>query len=70
MQGLLAPVVVPPAVAPSGPQRITLRGRDLVDAPLLNKGTAFTADERARFALGGLLPPQVATIDEQVRLEL
>src|SRR6267142_5349510 len=42
------------------------RGTDLLNTPLLNKGTAFTEEERTRFGLQGLLPPQVETLDEQV----
>src|SRR6266446_5459843 len=41
------------------------RGTDLLNTPLLNKGTAFTEEERARFGLQGLLPPHVETLDEQ-----
>jgi malate dehydrogenase (oxaloacetate-decarboxylating) len=33
---------------------------------LLDKGTAFTEEERDSFELHGLLPPNVATLDEQV----
>ena len=39
---------------------------DLLDTPLLNKGTAFTQGERIQFGLHGLLPPQVETLEEQV----
>jgi len=42
------------------------RGMDLLDLPLLNKGTAFSDSERAEFNLHGLLPPQQETLDEQV----
>jgi len=42
------------------------RGMDLLDSPLLNKGTAFTDAERAEHGLHGLLPPHVETLDEQV----
>ena len=42
------------------------RGKDLLNTPLLNKGTAFTEEERTKFGLHGLLPPQVETLDEQV----
>src|SRR6516164_4135327 len=43
-----------------------LRGMDLLDTPVWNKGTAF--DDRERLALGlrGLLPPQVETLQEQL----
>ena len=43
----------------------TPRGMDLLDTPTLNKGTAFTEEERAEFGLQGLLPPHVETLDEQ-----
>lgn len=39
---------------------------DLLDTPLLNKGTAFTEEERTLFGLQGLLPPHVETLEEQV----
>jgi malate dehydrogenase (oxaloacetate-decarboxylating) len=39
---------------------------DLLDTPLLNKGTAFTNEERTMLGLHGLLPPQVETLDQQV----
>jgi len=42
------------------------RGMELLDHQELNKGTAFTEEERRRFGLEGLLPPHVATLDEQV----
>jgi malate dehydrogenase (oxaloacetate-decarboxylating) len=41
-------------------------GMDLLDTPLLNKGTAFTEEERIQFGLHGLLPPFVETLEEQV----
>jgi malate dehydrogenase (oxaloacetate-decarboxylating) len=47
------------------PPRIP-RGMDLLDTPLLNKGTAFTDEERNLFGLHGLLPPHVETLEEQV----
>ena len=47
--------------------RTRLRGIDLLRDPRLNKGTAFTEAERDRFGLHGLLPPQVGTLEDQVR---
>ncbi len=41
-------------------------GPSLLETPLLNKGSAFTARERASFNLTGLLPPRYETIEEQV----
>jgi malate dehydrogenase (oxaloacetate-decarboxylating) len=43
-----------------------LMGMDLLDSPLLNKGTAFSYEERTLFHLHALLPPQVETLDQQV----
>jgi malate dehydrogenase (oxaloacetate-decarboxylating) len=43
-----------------------LFGYELLNDPLLNKGTAFTEEERDAFELHGLLPPNIATLDEQV----
>lgn len=41
-------------------------GVDLLHDPSLNKGTAFTEEERDALKLRGLLPPHVHTIEEQV----
>jgi malate dehydrogenase (oxaloacetate-decarboxylating) len=41
-------------------------GMDLLDRPLLNKGTAFTEEERKKFGLHGLLPPEIETLDQQL----
>lgn len=40
-------------------------GMQLLNTQALNKGTAFTNDERSRLGLLGLLPPHVETLDEQ-----
>jgi malate dehydrogenase (oxaloacetate-decarboxylating) len=47
-----------------------LSGYELLNDPLLNKGTAFTDSERDTFELHGLLPPYVATLDLQVERRL
>jgi len=39
---------------------------ELLNHPGLNKGTAFTEEERNKFALHGLLPPQIESLDTQV----
>ena len=41
-------------------------GNDVIRAPLLNKGTAFTKEERDRFGLNGLLPPRILSIEQQL----
>ena len=41
------------------------RGLDLLNTPALNKGTAFTADERNCLGLKGLLPPGISTLESQ-----
>lgn len=40
-------------------------GKDLMSDPVLNKGTAFTEEERTEFGLYGLLPPVVETLEQQ-----
>ncbi len=47
-----------------------LSGYRLLADSFLNKGTAFTDDERDAFELHGLLPPRVASLDEQVSRRL
>ena len=42
------------------------RGLDLLNRHGLNKGTAFTVEERTAFGLHGLLPPQIETLEAQV----
>ena len=49
---------------------IPLSGLDLINQPLLNKGTAFTESERDAFDLHGLLPPHVGTLEQQVERRL
>ena len=46
------------------------RGQRCLCDPHLNKGPAFTEEERDRQGLRGLLPERVLTIQEQVELEL
>src|ERR671918_529322 len=40
-------------------------GKDLMSDPVLNKGTAFTEEERTEFGLHGLLPPVVESLEQQ-----
>lgn len=48
------------------PLYISYAGPALLETPLLNKGSAFTQEERSNFNLSGLLPPRYESIDEQV----
>ncbi len=43
------------------------RGMDVLNSPLLNKGTAFTAEERIALGLTGLLPPDISLLETQVK---
>jgi malate dehydrogenase (oxaloacetate-decarboxylating)(NADP+) len=45
---------------------ITMRGVQILNDPRLNKGTAFTPEERDSLGLRGLLPPQFIPIEEQL----
>lgn len=42
-----------------------MKAHDILNDPFLNKGTAFTQEEREKFGLVGLLPPRIQTIEEQ-----
>lgn len=53
-------------VQEDGHIRTALRGTQLLDEPSINKGTAFTEEERTRLCLHGLLPPHLETLDQQV----
>ena len=53
-----------------GAVAVDLTGYDLINYPLLNKGTAFTESERDEFGLHGMLPPHVGTIDDQISRRL
>jgi malate dehydrogenase (oxaloacetate-decarboxylating) len=44
-----------------------LLGHSLMRMPLLNKGTAFTLEERREFGLLGTFPPHVTTLGEQLQ---
>lgn len=39
---------------------------EILNNPFLNKGTAFTKEERKKFGLNGTLPTQVQTLEQQV----
>ena len=43
-----------------------LSGQMLLENPLLNKGSAFPEEERAAFNLLGLLPPHLASMEDQL----
>ena len=44
----------------------SFRGKKIIENPILNKGTAFTQEERENLGLLGLLPTKEETLDEQM----
>jgi malate dehydrogenase (oxaloacetate-decarboxylating)(NADP+) len=58
------------AMPPSSPPPESPRGLALLRDPLLNKGTAFTEEERDAFGLRGFLPAHVLSMQEQVERTL
>lgn len=48
------------------PLEVIVKGTDVLNEPLLNKGTAFSQEERTALGLRGLVPPKVVDIEEQV----
>jgi len=47
--------------------RIHDRGNAVLASPTINRGTAFTLQEREALGLTGLLPPRVDTLEGQTR---
>jgi malic enzyme len=45
---------------------VSVRGRTLLGDPLVNKGTAFTSEERVNLGIKGMMPTHVSTLEEQV----
>jgi malate dehydrogenase (oxaloacetate-decarboxylating) len=60
----------PPHIVETALVETALSGYELLNNPVLNKGTAFTDAERDAFDLLGLLPPHVAELDYQVMRRL
>jgi malate dehydrogenase (oxaloacetate-decarboxylating) len=54
-------------VAGDGCYKTKARGMAVLTTPLLNKGTAFTLEEREELGLTGLLPPVISTLEAQVK---
>jgi malate dehydrogenase (oxaloacetate-decarboxylating) len=53
--------------SPGAPAIYTgLMGKAVLDDPLLNKGSAFTREERVQLGLLGLLPPHIASMEDQL----
>ena len=43
------------------------KGYALLNDPFLNKGTAFTKEEREQLGLVGLIPDRIQTIEQQTK---
>jgi malate dehydrogenase (oxaloacetate-decarboxylating) len=63
---MIAPMTIRNENDADEPLEVSLTGYDLLDNPLLNKGTAFPENERREFGLLGLLPPHPAAVEEQL----
>lgn len=70
MRQRVVPLLVPP-LRKSAPHEVgchetKARGMAVLTTPLLNKGTAFTIEEREALGLTGLLPNVISTLEVQV----
>jgi malate dehydrogenase (oxaloacetate-decarboxylating) len=64
--------VMPPRLRKGGSKQTgyyqtSARGMEVLSIPLLNKGSAFTEEERDTLGLTGLLPPAISTLDVQAK---
>ena len=59
------PACAPAPIENTSVIRTRLHGIDLLSNSRLNKGTAFTKQERDTFGLHGLLPPHIGTLEDQ-----
>jgi len=70
MQQKVVPLLVPPLRKSrpegAGSYQTKKRGMAVLTTPLLNKGSAFTEEEREALGLDGLLPPVISTLESQV----
>jgi len=69
MRQRVVPLLVPPRkgrLEDVGCYETKARGMAVLTTPLLNKGTAFTVEEREALGLTGLLPPVISTLEAQV----
>src|SRR5437868_7165515 len=69
MRQRVIPLLAPPLrknPETAGSHETNKRGMAVLTTPLLNKGTAFTAEEREALGLTGLLPPVISTLEAQV----
>ena len=64
----VVPLLAPTARHPhaDGRYQTKARGLAVLNTPRLNKGTAFTAEERKSLGLTGLIPPDISTLEAQV----
>ena len=69
MQQRVVPLLAPPLKRGSpdrmGCYETKARGMAVLTTPLLNKGTAFTTEEREALGLTGLLPDLISTLEAQ-----
>src|SRR5277367_5431619 len=63
---LLAPPLRKARPEPMGSYETKARGMAVLTTPLLNKGSAFTVQERESLGLRGQLPPVISTLESQV----
>jgi malate dehydrogenase (oxaloacetate-decarboxylating) len=49
------------------PRKVSLRSFELIDEPILNKGSGIPEDDRSLFGVNVLLPPAVEIIESRVQ---